>query len=208
MKSEIERRHHRRGSICLADHSSWYWRFQHHVGRDLLPLLRVVSRLLGYRTWQPVPPAVQDDLMTWMQFIIPGWLHPGNLESFVYCLERLPSDAPIIEIGTFAGLSLNHLILLLCRAGRQNPVFSVDEWRFESVDEDEWKFEGAHNGLIKGSHISHDAYRAHVKETFRRNVTLFSGDRLPHHIELNSDAFFAAWAGSEQKLDFFGNTVQ
>jgi len=45
-------------------------------------------------------------------------------------------------------------------------------------------------------------------ETFRRNVTLFSGDRLPHHIELNSDAFFAAWAGSEQKVEFFGNAVQ
>src|SRR6516162_11519789 len=62
--------------------------------------------------------------------------------------------------------------------------------------------------IIKGSHISHDAYPAHVMETFRRNVTLFSGDRLPHHIELNSDAFFAAWAGSEQKVEFFGNAVQ
>jgi hypothetical protein len=115
----------------MAWHSGWYWRFQHHVGSDLLPLVRVLSRLLGYRTWPstcPVP-QVRDDLMIWMQFIIPGWLHPGNLESFAYCLERLPSDAPIIEIGTFAGLSLNHLILLLCRAGRRNPVFSVDEWK-------------------------------------------------------------------------------
>jgi Methyltransferase domain len=39
-------------------------------------------------------------------------------------------------------------------------------------------------------------------------MTLFSGDRLPHHIELSSDAFFAAWAGIEKRIDFFGNAVQ
>jgi hypothetical protein len=169
------------------------------VGRALLPpkLVRVLSRVLGYHT-RPLPPVVGDDFMTWMQSIIPGWLRQGNLEAFAYCLARLPSDAPIIEIGSWAGLSLNHLILLLRRAGRQNPVFSVDEW----------KFGPAGHGLIKRSHISYDAYRAHVMETFRRNVTLFSGDRLPHHIELSSDAFFAAWAGSEQRVDFFGNAVQ
>ena len=45
-------------------------------------------------------------------------------------------------------------------------------------------------------------------ETFRRNVMLFSGDRLPHHIELSSDAFFSAWASNEPRIDYFGNNVR
>jgi Methyltransferase domain len=161
------------------------WR---EVGCQLLPpvLVRSLSRMMGYRT-RPLPPMAGDGAMTRMRAIIPGWLPQGNLESFAYCLARLPSDAPIIEIGSFAGLSLNHLIHLLRRAGRQNPVFSVDPWKFESSDH---------------------AYRAHLIETFRLNVTLFSGGSLPHHIELDSDAFFTAWASNEQRVDFFGNAVQ
>src|SRR5262249_18092139 len=56
--------------------------------------------------------------------------------------------------------------------------------------------------------VSFDAYRSNVIETFRRNVTLFSGDRLPHHFELSSDAFFSAWATKEQRTDFFRNSVR
>ena len=53
-----------------------------------------------------------------------------------------------------------------------------------------------------------EEYRAHVIDTFRRNVTLFSSDRLPHHIELNSNAFFSAWALREKRTDFFGRPAQ
>jgi Methyltransferase domain len=114
-------------------------------------------------------------------------------------LGRLPSKSPVLEIGSFAGLSLNHIILLLRRARRNNPVFSVDAWNFE----------GFQSGrLIAGSSIPFDDYRMHVIETFRRNVMLFSGDRLPHHIELSSDAFFAAWEARESYVDFFGNTAR
>jgi hypothetical protein len=56
--------------------------------------------------------------------------------------------------------------------------------------------------------VPFEEYRAHVIETFRRNVTLFSGDRLPHHIELNSNAFFAAWASREERTDFFGRLTR
>jgi hypothetical protein len=37
---------------------------------------------------------------------------------------------------------------------------------------------------LNGSAVSFDDYRNHLIETFRRNVVLFSGNRLPHHIEL------------------------
>jgi hypothetical protein len=166
------------------------------MGRRLLPpiLLPGVLRALGYRT-RPLPPVHIDDVVARMQSIIPGWIRHGNLEAFAYCLARLPSNDPIMEIGSFAGLSLNYIILLLRGAHRPNPVFSIDPWEFGQ-------------GLIEGSEISYDAYNAHIRETFRRNMMLFSGDRLPHHFELTSDAFFMAWAARERQTDFFGNAVQ
>ena len=36
---------------------------------------------------------------------------------------------------------------------------------------------------------------------------LFNKDRLPHHIELKSDRFFAAWGANETLTDFFGRQV-
>jgi predicted O-methyltransferase YrrM len=45
-------------------------------------------------------------------------------------------------------------------------------------------------------------------ESFRRNVMLFSGSRLPYHIDLGSDEFFAAWDSREERVDFFGNLTR
>jgi hypothetical protein len=46
-----------------------------------------------------------------------------------------------------------------------------------------------------------------VKSILRSRVMLFDRDRLPHHIELNSDRFFAAWDCRETITDFFGRQV-
>lgn len=158
--------------------------------QQLTPVIKQVND-------QQIKPVIKDDHMSWMASINPGMLRFENLALFAYCIENLASEAPIIEIGSFAGLSLNHLILFLRRAARTNQVFSVDEWNFE----------GYQPGGLIGGVVSFEAYRAHVIETFRRNVTLFSGDRLPHHIELNSDAFFVAWGSREERTDYFGNSA-
>ena len=166
------------------------------VARDFLP--PVVTRTLK-RAFGSIPKVAGDELMVWMGFVNPGMLSSGNIDLFAYCLDNLPSDAPVIEIGSWAGLSLNHIVHFLRRSGRRNPVFSVDEWRFENA-----RF----GNLIDGSAVSFDDYRSHLMETFRRNVALFSGDRLPHHIQLGSDAFFAAWDAQEERTDYFGRTVR
>jgi Methyltransferase domain len=140
-----------------------------------------------------------DEFLNWLRFINPGILVKGNVELFAYCVEHLPSASPIIEIGSFAGLSLNHILYFLRRSDCENPVFSIDEWRFEGAQP---------NGIITGSSASFDAYRMHVIDTFRRNISLFSADRLPHHFELSSDAFFVEWREREHTVDFFGNRVQ
>lgn len=139
-------------------------------------------------------PVGEHEFLNWLRFINPGMLVRGNVELLAYCANNLPSNSPVLEVGTFAGLSLNHLIYFLRRSNRDNPVFSVDEWRFE----------GARAGeTIPGSSLSFDAYRDHVIETFYRNLQLFSGDRLPFHYELSSDAFFSAWNAQEERIDSF-----
>ena len=152
----------------------------------------------GRYSLPPSQIACDDDFTAWMSFIVPGMLDRGNIELFSHCFAHLPSNAPIIEIGSFAGRSLNYIIHLLRKTGRTNEVFSVDHWGFE----------GARPGDKIGGIVPFDAYREQVIETFRRNAMLFSGDRLPHHIELNSNAFFDAWQAKQTRVDFFGTTVQ
>jgi hypothetical protein len=173
------------------------------IGRDLCPpiLWNLASRIRRGPEKEKksvIDSVVWDAPMNWMRYIVPGMLDHGNIDLFNYCFKRLPSEAPIIEIGSFAGKSLNYIILLLRRGGRRNPVISVDEWKFECSESDD---------RIDGGRSFAD-YRAHVIETFRRNITLFSGDRMPHHIELSSDAFFAAWASREERTDFFGRPTR
>lgn len=148
----------------------------------------------------PPPPAKElsahDEFLVWMRYINPGMLSQGNIELFAHCIENLPNGAPVVEIGSFAGLSLNHIIYFLRRSRRANPVFSVDAWGTYEA------------GNIPNSEVPFDKYRDHVVETFKRNVVLFSGtDRLPHHIELTSDAFFRAWHAGEERTDYFGRRI-
>jgi Methyltransferase domain len=162
------------------------------VVRDFLPpILARALRSLSKR--HGIPSLPKDDLMLWLGFINPGMLIQGNIELFAYCLARLPSKSPVLEIGSFAGPSLNHIILLLRRA---RILHRCMEFRRLPV-------RPPHRGIV-----TFDDYRMHVIETFRRNVMLFSGDRLPHHIELSSDAFFAAWEARESYVDFFGNRAR
>jgi hypothetical protein len=173
------------------------------VAKELLP--PVVVRALRKRpppspaapVIDSAPPQVPN--LAWMKFINPGMLAPSNIDLMAFCLTRLPSDAPLIEIGSFTGLSLNHMIYFLRRDQRPNQVFSVDEWHFEGASLDR---------PIENTSILYDDYRDHVVETFRRNVQLFSGDRLPFHIQLSSDVFFEAWREEKTCNDFFGRTAK
>jgi Methyltransferase domain len=125
-------------------------------------------------------------------------LTPGNIALFDHCISRLRSSAPIIEIGSFCGLSLNTISYLLRKHHRDNEIFSVDAWHFE----------GLRDGEIGCSQVQFSDYHKHVIDTFRRNVTLFSCNRLPHHIERDSDDFFSSWGSSEDLTDFFGRSVK
>lgn len=109
----------------------------------------------------------------------------------------MPDGGAVLEIGSWCGMSLNHLIHMIQQTGRSNAIFSVDEWHFE----------GTGASLIPGSKIRFSDYRDLAIDTFRRNLSLFHPDRLPHHIVASSDKFFELWAQRAEVVDFFGRTT-
>ena len=140
---------------------------------------------------------IADEYVAWLTNINAGMLSRGNLLCFDYALRNLPSANAIVEIGVFAGLSTN-LISHYRRLHRvQAPFLNCDRWLFEGA-----------SGRVGQSQISHAQYRDFVKHTYQNNVRMFSGDQLPHTMELFSDDFFAAWERGERKTDLWGRVVQ
>lgn len=143
-----------------------------------------------------------DPYLTWMRFAIPGWLASCNIDLMHRCIADLPGgdltgdDMPVIEIGSFSGLSTNVLSHLLRANGRTNPLISVDPWTFE----------GAGDGTIGGTAMTFAQYRSFVRDSFLRNAGFFSADALPFHIEADADSFFAQWRAEAEVTDVFGRT--
>lgn len=137
-----------------------------------------------------------DEYVSWLTFANAGMLNKGNLLCFDYALRNLPSRNPIVEIGAFCGLSTNLLTYYKRRYGARNALFNCDAWRFEGAA-----------GKVGDSDLSHEDYRQFVRDSYLRNVRLFSRDDLPHTIETLSDEFFVAWAESRSTTDLFGRPV-
>jgi hypothetical protein len=125
-------------------------------------------------------------------------LDPGNPYCFDYALRHLPSASPVLEIGSFCGLSTNVIAHFMRKLGVPNTFITSEPWIFE----------GAGAGAIGRDGVTHEQYRDFVRGTFLRNVQFFSADRLPHTVELPSDRFFEAWRGGDAVADVFGREVR
>lgn len=152
---------------------------------------------------QPAPKKLPEnwtDYMSWLTFANAGMLTRGNAFSLEHAIKNLPSTAPIIEIGSFCGLSTNLIGYLKERHRVPNRLLTSDKWEFE----------GAHAGGMLGDSqtVTHEEYRRFVKESFMRNVQLFSRNDVPYTIEAFSDEFFGAWKQAETRHDVFGREVQ
>lgn len=141
--------------------------------------------------------AAHDEFLAWLRLANAGMLHDGNVYAMDWAIERLPSSAPVLEIGSFCGLSANAMTYLLGKHGKPNRLVTCDKWIFED-------YEGENLGT---SDIPHTAFREHVKETFLRNVRFFSRHRLPHTIEVFSDEFFDLWKRRAAVLDVFDRST-
>jgi hypothetical protein len=173
-------------------------------GRSLLlkgvQIARRLELLSGLvRDTRPSYKEISDEYVAWLRFVNAGMLDTGNLYCFDHAIKNLPGELPMLEIGSFCGLSTNLLAHYRRLNGRTNVLFSCDAW----------KFEGAEPGKsLGGSAITHDEYRAFARDTFLRNVGMFSRDSLPHTVEKLSGDFFAAWRRGDEVTDVFGRVVR
>ena len=141
---------------------------------------------------------VDDEYINWLSFANAGMLSRGNVYAMRFAIARLPSKSPVVEIGSFCGLSTNVIRYLLSANGRTNDVISCDKWLFEGA-------EGG--GKLGDSDISHRDYREFVVSTFKKNVEFFSSGNKPYTVEMTSDEFFAAWERGEVARDVFGRDI-
>lgn len=161
---------------------------------------RAVKTLIGSKEPAPLKYADTPDFITWLRFANAGMLQEGNIYCFEYAIERLPSESPVIEIGSFCGLSTNIISFYLRKHRKPNKLITSDKWIFEGGEDP--------NKNLGGSNIPHRDYKKFVKETFIRNVSFFSKDHLPYTIEEFSDSFFDLWKAGKEETDVLGRKVQ
>lgn len=169
--------------------------------------MSAVNKLMGRvlrkaaRIVDPPPPIhyIDDEYTTWLCYVNPGMLEKGNLYSFDYAISHLPSTAPILEIGSLCGLSTNVLTHYKRKYGVTNPLLTCDKWQFENV-----------NGRTKiaDSPVLFSDYRTFSKESYIRNIQLFSKGDLPFTFEMVSDDFFDAWNTRQNCTDVLGRPFQ
>jgi hypothetical protein len=164
-------------------------------GLYLFPMKTVASDPLNH----PVPPA-WSGYLSWLTFAVPGMLSRGNVDLMSFALQHLPNNAPILEIGSFCGLSTCAISYLCFKHAIHNRFYTCDRWVFEG------QVCGAH--LSDHTLITHDEYRTFVRDSYLRNARFFCKPDVPYTIEVDSDTFFERWAAAESVTDVFGRDVE
>lgn len=142
------------------------------------------------------PTVLRDEYIDWLILANAGMQHPGNVYLFDLAMRSAPS-APMLEIGSFCGLSTNIVQYLKRKHGRRELLYTCDKWIFE----------GSENQLPDAAPVSQADVREFVMESFQRSVRQFSpAGELPAAIEATSDEFFDKWASHETVTDVFGQT--
>ena len=141
----------------------------------------------------------ENEFIKWVRFAVPGMLRESNIDAMDHAIAGMPPGKPMMEIGSFCGLSTVVLSHLLARHSRSVPLFTCDKWEFEGQE--------LGTPLADSRVVTHDRYQSYVKETFRRTMEAFNPDRLPHTIECVSDDFFRYWSEHRTMVDVFGRSV-
>jgi len=157
-------------------------------------VLRPLYPQLFYR-----PIDISDESVNWIIYANAGMLSRGNLYCFDYAIKNLPSEAPMVEIGSFAGLSTNLLNFYRRNHRKKNRLINCDKWEFQGADREK---------KIDGLPLSHLEYQTFLRDTYKRNIQMFSNDDLPYTVEMLSNDFFAAWKQKHATTDVFGRSIQ
>lgn len=126
---------------------------------------------------------------------IPGWLEKGHIYCIDYAMKNIPNNIPIMEIGTYAGLSTNVILYFLKKHNKNNTLYTTD-WYLQDITDDE------NIGFIENPRSFIDF----IKESFIRNTLFFNRNAHIFSYDLASDEFFDAWNQNKTIIDLFGNT--
>lgn len=166
----------------------------------------IIYKILRRTVDRIIPPPkviyIYDEYVEHLCAANAGLLHKGNLYCFDYVMQNLPSENPVVEIGTFCGLSTNVITYYLRKYGKANKVITSDKWIIH--EREQW----VHQGNIGNSTITHGDYRKFLKDSYMRNVRMFSSHNRPYTIEQFSDDFFEAWAERGESIDVFGRKIK
>jgi hypothetical protein len=143
--------------------------------------------------------ALDDEFVRWLTYANAGMLKPGNAWCMDYAIRNLPSASPLVEIGSFAGLSANVICHLLRKHGRGNAFFTCDNWDVTGRRE---------TGRINGGDLTFEEYAAYVRAAYVRNVEFFSRGNRPYTVEMSSAQFFEKWARGDEARDVFGRAAR
>ena len=146
------------------------------------------------------PGSAWSEYLSWLTFAVPGMLVRGNVDAIAFALQHLPSDAPLLEIGSFCGLSTCVITYFKQKLGLANSFYTCDLWSFEG--------QKLGQPLADSRTLTHDAYKNFVRESFLRNVRAFCRTSIPHTIEADSDTFFEKWSSEQNVIDVFGSPAK
>jgi hypothetical protein len=142
---------------------------------------------------------VGDEYLDWLSYANSGMLAPGNRYLIEYAIKHLPSAAPILEIGSFCGLSTNVITHFKRKHGKGNSLITSDKWQFENVN---------NRTEIPNSPILFSDYKKFVRDSYIRNIKMFSPDDLPYTLELTSDELYEAWRKRSVCTDVLGRSLE
>lgn len=164
---------------------------------------KIMGRVLRKAARIVDPPApihlVDDEYITWLRYANAGMLERGNPFSIDYAIAHLPSAAPILEIGSFCGLSTNVISHFKRKHRVSNPLLTCDKWQFENVNG---------RSTIPDSPVPFSEYMSFSKESYIRNIRMFSRDDLPFTFEMTANEFFDVWQNSQRCTDVLGRSFQ
>lgn len=144
-------------------------------------------------------PNVSDQYIKLLKFSNAGMLSNGNINCFDYAIKNLPSKSPIVEIGSFLGLSTNVITYFLSKYDRSNIFFTCDNWKFQDF------YKGDRIGEY--SDIAFFEFNQYIKQSYMKNISIFSRRNLPYTIEMYSDDFFENWKGKKSLHDIFDREI-
>jgi len=160
------------------------------------------ARLVGGSSSPNMPalPSGWTDYMTWLSFANAGMLERGNVDAFDFVIRNLPGPAPMVEIGSFCGLSTNVITHLKEKYAVKNRLVTCDRWIFEGAQ--------PAAGVGGSPSLTHAEYRDFVRGSYIRNIQTFARYDLPYTVEMVSDDFFAAWAQRQTTTDVLGRSIE